>query len=848
MKNAKEGWIILLLILCSIYMSLTPMPEAFAKAAFNDRTVILLSESFTNDTFPPPGWAVYDYNAADVWIRDTGSYSTPPASASHSSDSSNFLDGWLVTPRIFIPSDDCWLSFNQRGKNVLDYYYHGIYVSTGNSDPFIGDFYEVMEPPLPPEDAWTSTPIRVNLGAFVGEEINLAFRYYGLHGDIWWIDDVEIICRSSTTLTLYVKPGAVGDCSDWDHACDLQIALASSFPGDAIWVAAGTYKPTTDSDRSISFQLGSGVKIYGGFPTGGGDWALRDPLTNITALSGDINDTPSDTADDSLHVIYGNGLDSSTIVDGFTITSGNASGGPTLECEWGGGLYCFQCDLALENIKFVKNEGKAGAGLFVNYGNPVLSNVEFVDNVASINGGGMHTHNGAKPILTDVIFSGNEAVNGGGLMNYLNNDSVLTNVQFLDNYAWSSGGGIFNASGSDPFLNDVVFSGNDAYQGGGMYNSNSNPILTNDIFVDNNAEQGGGIFNEISDPIITNVTLTGNSSTDGGEGGGMYNYWSSPNLTGVNFNANFADNSGGGMFNYSSSPTLTGVTFNGNSTYISGGGMFNELSNPTLHEVLFDANESGGDGGGMYNYSSSPNLTGVIFNTNFADNSGGGMYNNLSNPILRQVLFDTNQTGGDGGGMYNLSCNPVLKESTLFNNAALHGGAMANYFSNPTIENSTYSFNHAIDGGAIYNWSSSPIILYSTIVGNNGGIYNHLGSSPLITGTILWGNVIQIYNNEVTSIPAVTFSDIQGGYSGEGNINLDPLLQPLADNGGFTMTHALGTGSPAIDTGSPTTCLLTDQRGFFRPIDGDDDVGARCDMGSYEFGSAIFNFLPLIMK
>ena len=66
-------------------------------------------------------------------------------------------------------------------------------------------------------------------------------------------------------MILYVKPGTSGNCNSWATACELQTALGQAFYGDEIWVAAGTYKPTTGSDRNATFALPNGVGVYGGF-------------------------------------------------------------------------------------------------------------------------------------------------------------------------------------------------------------------------------------------------------------------------------------------------------------------------------------------------------------------------------------------------------------------------------------------------------------------------------------------------------------------------------------------------------------------------------------------------------
>jgi hypothetical protein len=338
---------------------------------------------------------------------------------------------------------------------------------------------------------------------------------------IFALNSALIGASSSETQStiLYVKPGGGGNCSDWSLACDLQFALSEAEPGDQIWVAAGTYTPTATTDRSISFEMQSGVSVFGGFPdTGDPTWDDRYPWTHVTTLSGEIGE-PLNNSDNSFHVVYGNGVDANARLDGFTISRGNANGSGAE--EWGGGMLLSNSYLTLQNLIFLKNIAKGGGGLFVDYGSPTLDDVTFLENSATINGGGMHTHHSANPTLIDVTFESNWAFNGmgGGMMNYLNNDPILSNVHFWNNTALY-GGGMYSQDGSDPVITDATFSGNSATgafaYGGGMYNDHSSPTLTNVTFSGNSAVVGGGMYNSISSPILTNVTYSENSALWGG--------------------------------------------------------------------------------------------------------------------------------------------------------------------------------------------------------------------------------------------------------------------------------------------------------------------------------------------
>ena len=140
------------------------------------------------------------------------------------------------------------------------------------------------------------------------------------------------IATPAAAQTIYVDANAQpgGDGLTWTTAYNyLQDALADAQTGDEIWVAEGTYYPTSDyglgiGDRGKHFRMINGVAIYGGFPPGGDTFESRDPNQYETILSGDIG-TVSDNSDNCYHVFYhpdGLDLGPNAILDGFTITGG----------------------------------------------------------------------------------------------------------------------------------------------------------------------------------------------------------------------------------------------------------------------------------------------------------------------------------------------------------------------------------------------------------------------------------------------------------------------------------------------------------------------------------------------
>ena len=174
---------------------------------------------------------------------------------------------------------------------------------------------------------------------------------------------------------------------------------------------------------------------------------------------------------------------------------------------------------------------------------------------------------------------------------------------------------------------------------------------------------------------------------------------------------------------------------------------------------------------------------------------------------------------------------------------------MDNYAGNLIITNCTFSGNY---GSGMINFDSCPILTNCTINSNSAswfcsGIYNYYNSQPTLTNCILWNDSNEIWNGDNSTI-TITYSDVQGGWPGEGNIDDDPLFVELGywdvngtpfdanDDVWVDGDYHLLPGSPCIDTGDPNYIAgpnETDLDGRPRIING------RVDMGAYEYAPTI---------
>ena len=204
-----------------------------------------------------------------------------------------------------------------------------------------------------------------------------------------WIALPQFVARAAPSVIRVTHAGASsGPCGDsWANPCDLQYALNTrAVSGTEIWVAAGLYKPTTISTNiSATFALSNGVALYGGFAMTETMRDQRNWAANVTVLSGDIDNNDVTDAhgvitqasringSNSYHVVVGSGTNNTTVLDGFTVTGGNANG--STPNDGGGGLYEQGGNATIRNVTFSGNAGIFGGGVYNLLSTPVLITV-----------------------------------------------------------------------------------------------------------------------------------------------------------------------------------------------------------------------------------------------------------------------------------------------------------------------------------------------------------------------------------------------------------------------------------------------------------------------------------------
>lgn len=418
---------------------------------------------------------------------------------------------------------------------------------------------------------------------------------------------------------------------------------------------------------------------------------------------------------------------------------------------------------------------------------------------------------------------------------------AIKNLTLADSSTRDQGGAILGEYKASITVENLKFNNNVADKGGGAIFSkwDNNLTVANSQFNGNKAtaandERGAGAIAFVSPGnfVVRNSTFTNNQGINGGAINSLNGKLTIENSKFIN-NSTTAARYDSGKPN----PTLRGY---GGALFTDRASASNEPSG-TIRIVnsSFEGNQGLAEGGGAYLYTGNQDNV-IIETTSFKDNqvkalpqgnggNGGGLVvlsNGLNKGLtLNRTSFVNNSATSQGGGLWMLGAPTTITNSTFSGNKALasetpsqnnythNGGAIALYDAPTTITNSTIANNRAgwVGGGVLA--SSAPVTAKNTIFANNTA-YN--GGNP-------W-NIQQHTSRQLTD----GGGNIQSSLANDDRVTansqvIDPKLGPLQDNGGSLLTHALLSGSPAINTGV-AGAPSTDARGFNR--DGKPDIGA----------------------
>lgn len=351
---------------------------------------------------------------------------------------------------------------------------------------------------------------------------------------------------------IYVKSDANGlkNGTSWQNAySDLQKAIQKSNKGDVIWVGQGTYYPTTENDRSISFTLKENITLLGGFNGTESLLSERNLGKNQTILSGNIGDKSTNT-DNSMHVVVtANGA----VLDGFIVEDGYAIGGRQMPQSMGHkqmaqqkgkrGMGGDQQNQKMRQPqthttpqKILQSGNNAGAGI-LNFKTYATIRNTTVRNCSASKGGGIYNMtntssrpdgNSPSPVFINVKIQGNYAIGrGGGMQNDMGTNPVLIGCEFDNNKCSAKGGALYNDFGCSPILIGCLFENNNAEDAAAIGNDGSScPIIIDTKIVNNTVEsQGAGLYQGSYNanmrgkgnmPLVINSVIKDNKSTTNG--------------------------------------------------------------------------------------------------------------------------------------------------------------------------------------------------------------------------------------------------------------------------------------------------------------------------------------------
>lgn len=596
-----------------------------------------------------------------------------------------------------------------------------------------------------------------------------------------WVLVILCTCAFAATAesaqVIYVDNDAAGagNGSSWQNACvhlqdALALAAAAAKPVE-IRVAGGIYRPdrgagVTPGDQTATFQLLNGVTLKGGYAGATApDPDARDVDLHETILSGDLkgNDVEVNDpceflakaqptwADNSAHVVIGSGTDATAGLDGFTITAGCTAPSVPLPAS-----------------------NPVGAGMYNEGGSPNVRQCIFRANF-SFRGGAVYNH-GGSPTFSRCTFERNGASFGGGAMSSDNATPTLIGCTFSANVTqvMGQGGAVMNEWYAHAVLKDCAFAGNESKQGGAIHNDTASVLELYNCRFDRNRA----------------ISL-------GGTGGAIFNDGDDLTMTGCTFDQNSATRGGGAVQTGNGTLLVSHCAFTGNtvdveqsSTFFGGGAIRCEGGTiATLADTKFEGNLAS-NGGAIYTYGYYIDVTRCSFVDNVAWTQedglfvgrGGALHSEYAWVHLTDCTFDQNRALKEGGAFWSQASRKVfLARCDFTGNDAEQGGALCADNLGAPLANCLFSGNRARQGGAMFDSSGGARSMRNcTFAGNSADdgptfACDWHDSTIDFSHCILWDGPDAFWSKYPLRA-TVTYSDVQGGYEGEGNIDIDPCF------------------------------------------------------------------------
>jgi len=537
--------------------------------------------------------------------------------------------------------------------------------------------------------------------------------------------------------------------------------------------------------------------------------------------------------------------------------------------NFGGALMILESALSLDSCTFANNTAETGtdaggSGGAIYIEEPAkdpstISDCEFSDN-AALWGGGIYA-NYSKMVIESCLFENNiaqeqnESGGAGGAARFRNSTSTLENCEFkLNSASW--GAGISSISSELEFKGSIFSENLVAKSGGGIYVGDESIIsFVESKFYDNQARWGAGIRIDENSKVTCSASEFKNNvakrlGNEGGPGGGIFVSESSK-LTADDtlFEENTAVWGAGISSADNAKLTITNSSFLYNDairmgdTGSVGGGIEMDDSTLDISNCCFEGNTAKWSAG-LDADTCKIVASECSFTSNLAENSGGGIFlgENSQAEMNRMSFVDNEARWGGGIFMDGASSLNMVNSQFHSNNAYLNeeyggtgGGLQVEEESTLSLVNCLLTNNtaHYIGNGLYHESGGSSKIANCTFLGNN--VYANDISTSNIINSIFWNLGTDIISGPLT----VTYSNIEGGYDGEGNVEQEPAFTtgPRGDYYLSCMAAGDDCSSPCIDAGSPEGIEGFNHKDYITRCDGVVDTGT-VDMG--------FHYIPHI--